>query len=197
MHRDTSACAAARGAVAPSACVRHAPSAGDPMCRRSVRQAVGDGAAVGSFLPLLPVDPAPAFGIFLNGTTLLDDDDNRLIENFPCLHVVSGTESSLAASEKLYKQFGGDVYQSKAPSSPSPISSTSHLFTKSTLNAIGKVRLFRTSLAIGCPCCQSLASLLDAIRLHTIVSLSSNKKKPYAGHRKMVSFKCCKISCTW
>jgi Serine hydrolase (FSH1) len=48
---------------------------------------VGDGAAVASFLPLLPVDPMPAFGIFVHGTTLLDEEE-RLIDAWPSLHIV-------------------------------------------------------------------------------------------------------------
>jgi hypothetical protein len=48
---------------------------------------VGDGAAVASFLPLLPVDPMPAFGIFVHGTTLLDEEES-LIDAWPCLHIV-------------------------------------------------------------------------------------------------------------
>ena len=50
--------------------------------------AVGRGAAVGSFLHLMPVTPMPAFCIFVHGTTLLEDEHERLIEDLPCLHVI-------------------------------------------------------------------------------------------------------------
>ena len=49
--------------------------------------AIGDSAAVASFLPLLPVDPFPSFGIFINGNTLLGEEDT-LLEDWPCLHIV-------------------------------------------------------------------------------------------------------------
>ena len=50
--------------------------------------AVGDGAAVASFLPLLPdVHPMPAFGIFIHSHCLLEEEE-RLLDHWPCLHVV-------------------------------------------------------------------------------------------------------------
>lgn len=49
---------------------------------------VGRGAAVGSFLPLMPVSPMPAFCIFVNGETLLPDEQERLIEDLSCLHIM-------------------------------------------------------------------------------------------------------------
>ena len=50
--------------------------------------AVGAGAAVGSFLPLMPVSPMPAFCIFVNGKSLLKDETERLIDDFACLHII-------------------------------------------------------------------------------------------------------------
>ena len=49
--------------------------------------AVGDSAAVASFLPLLPVDPFPSFGIFINGSSLLEEEE-MLLENWSCLHIL-------------------------------------------------------------------------------------------------------------
>jgi hypothetical protein len=85
--------------------------------------AVGQGAAAASFLPLLPVDPMPAFGIFVHGESILEEEE-RLIEQFPCLHVVGANPEP---SQKLIKQFGGEVHQGGKN------------FNKATVNAIGKV----------------------------------------------------------
>jgi hypothetical protein len=95
--------------------------------------AVGQGVAAASFLPLLPVDPMPAFGIFVHGESILEEEE-RLIEHFPCLHVVGANPER---SEKLIKQFGGEVHQGGKN------------FTKATMNTIGKVSLYQhvTSLS--------------------------------------------------
>ena len=101
--------------------------------------AVGKGAAVGSFLPLLPVTPEPSFCIFINGQSLLQDEQDKLIDNISCLHIVttaaaaattnSTIEDSKTSNELLIQQFGGQVHQQET-----------ERITKSTLNVIGKVR---------------------------------------------------------
>jgi hypothetical protein len=93
--------------------------------------AVGQGVTAALFLPLLPVDPMPAFGIFVHGESILEEEE-RLIEHFPCLHVVGANPAAAAPSEKLIKQFGGEVHQGGKN------------FTKATMNAIGKVRSSNT-----------------------------------------------------
>lgn len=55
--------------------------------------AVGKGAAVGSFLPLMPVSPMPAFCIFVNGETLLEEEQELLVDDLPCLHIVGESAS--------------------------------------------------------------------------------------------------------
>jgi hypothetical protein len=49
--------------------------------------AVGQAASVASFLPLMEVSPRPSFCIFVEGITVLEEDE-LLIEDLPCLHVV-------------------------------------------------------------------------------------------------------------
>ena len=92
--------------------------------------AVGSGAAVGSFLPLMPDLSSPGFCIFVNGETILNDEDNdetkdqRLIDHLPCLHIQAPNPGP--SSRRLYKQFGGTIHPGGSN------------FTKSTINRIGK-----------------------------------------------------------
>jgi hypothetical protein len=94
--------------------------------------AVGQGAAVASFLPLMPVEPMPEFAIFVHGESLLKDESERLMDDFTCLHIVDDSSNPSPSSERLMQQFGGEVHQQGSKN-----------FTKSTLNAIGKVRTGR------------------------------------------------------
>lgn len=49
--------------------------------------AIGKGCAVGSFLPLFGLSPAPSFCIFVHGESILEEQE-RLMDHLPCLHVV-------------------------------------------------------------------------------------------------------------
>jgi hypothetical protein len=50
--------------------------------------AVGQAASVASFLPLMDnLSPQPSFCIFVEGFSLLDEDE-MLVDNLPCLHIV-------------------------------------------------------------------------------------------------------------
>lgn len=49
--------------------------------------AIGKGAAVGSFLPLMGLSPEPSFCCFVHGESLLEETE-RLIDRMPCLHIV-------------------------------------------------------------------------------------------------------------
>lgn len=90
--------------------------------------AVGRGAAVASFLPLLPVSPPPQFMIFVRGETILEETEPLVDEalSASCLHLLSTNPDP--SSEKLARQFGGQVFTG----------ATSN-FTSKTLNVIGKV----------------------------------------------------------
>lgn len=50
--------------------------------------AFGQAASVASFLPLMPVSPLPGFCIFVEGTTILDEQELLMIDPMPCLHIV-------------------------------------------------------------------------------------------------------------
>jgi hypothetical protein len=50
--------------------------------------AIGKGAALGSLLPLMALNPEPSFCCFVHGDSLLEDEEERLIDNLPCLHIV-------------------------------------------------------------------------------------------------------------
>jgi hypothetical protein len=117
--------------------------------------AEGAGAAIASlFLLSSSITPELEFGVFLNGTTLLRDENERLIADWPCLHVVGEYQSSpmyvccsfacrstlkhlscLPAdscpsddTDMLIRQFGGQVRHLDGDS-----------VTKDDLNALGKV----------------------------------------------------------
>jgi hypothetical protein len=49
--------------------------------------AIGKGAAIGSLLPLMALNPEPSFCCFVHGESLLEEEE-RLIDNLPCLHIV-------------------------------------------------------------------------------------------------------------
>jgi hypothetical protein len=55
--------------------------------------AVGQGAAVASFLPMLPVDPTPSFCIFVQGETILEEEE--LLVDIPCLHIVGTSKKNM------------------------------------------------------------------------------------------------------
>jgi hypothetical protein len=91
--------------------------------------AVGQGAAVASFLPLLPVSPPPQLMIFVRGESLLEEAEflvDSALSN-SCLHLMAATPSE--SSERLLQQFGGRVF-----------TGVTRNFTHKTLNVIGKVR---------------------------------------------------------
>lgn len=50
--------------------------------------AFGQGASVASFFPLMAVPPTPGFCIFVEGTTILDEDELLVVDDIPCLHIV-------------------------------------------------------------------------------------------------------------
>jgi hypothetical protein len=50
--------------------------------------AFGQGASVASFLPLMAVSPMPGFCIFVEGTTILDEEELLVVDHIPCLHIV-------------------------------------------------------------------------------------------------------------
>ena len=99
--------------------------------------AIGKGAAIGSFLPLLPVSPVPSFCIFVHGESLLQDEQEKLIDNLSCLHIIDTKEDKLGGGkgEMLIQQFGGQVHEQ-----------TTKKLTKSTLNVMGKVRSIYVAL---------------------------------------------------
>ncbi|KAL3933414.1 MAG: hypothetical protein SGBAC_010412 [Bacillariaceae sp.] len=84
--------------------------------------AIGKGAAVGSFLPLMGLSPEPSFCCFVHGEALLEETE-RLIDSMPCLHIVG---EDPGPSETLFRQFGGEVHLGPKK------------LTKSNLNTIGK-----------------------------------------------------------
>jgi hypothetical protein len=49
--------------------------------------AIGKGAALGSLLPLMALNLEPSFCCFVHGDSLLEEEE-RLIDNLPCLHIV-------------------------------------------------------------------------------------------------------------
>ena len=62
---------------------------------------VGQGAAMASFLPLLgDLNPEPAFSIFVHGLSLLEEEE-RLIDGFPCLHIIGTSEFWLRQDDML------------------------------------------------------------------------------------------------
>jgi Serine hydrolase (FSH1) len=92
--------------------------------------AVGQGASVAALLALLPdMKHRPSFSIFVEGTTVLDDEEELLLnENesvMPCLHIL-GVDPSDSA-QRLVRQFGGEVSSGIQP------------FSNVSLNRIGKV----------------------------------------------------------
>ena len=48
--------------------------------------AIGKGAAVGSFLPLMGLSPEPSFCCFVHGESLLEETEQLI--DMPCLHIV-------------------------------------------------------------------------------------------------------------
>lgn len=90
--------------------------------------AVGQGAAAGAFLPLLPVSPPPQFMIFVRGEALLDEMEPLVDTALSscCLHLMSSTPSE--SSQRLLHQFGGTVY-----------TGMTETFSSKALNIIGKV----------------------------------------------------------
>ncbi|KAL3916592.1 MAG: hypothetical protein SGILL_005108 [Bacillariaceae sp.] len=74
--------------------------------------AVGQSASVASFLPLMEIDPRPSFAIFVEGFSLLEEEE-LLIDNFPCLHIVG--KMPCKESERLVHQFGGEVSAGISP----------------------------------------------------------------------------------
>jgi hypothetical protein len=50
--------------------------------------AFGQGASVASFLPLMAVSPTPGFCIFVDGTTILDEEELLVAHHMPCLHIL-------------------------------------------------------------------------------------------------------------
>ena len=161
--------------------------------------AIGKGAAVGSFLPLLAITPQPSFCIFVNGQSLLGDEQDKLIDNLSCLHIITrrttttGKEEKEAVEEEndsqrlLIKQFGGQVHQQETEK-----------ITKSTLNVIGKVRRVYIS-----PCFfYSYFSLLTCPFLFFLnftwgVSLLFRKRKGYERMLLIVVYYHYRINCIW
>lgn len=89
--------------------------------------AVGQGAAVASFLPLLQISAPPQFLIFVRGETLLEESEllvDRALSN-RCLHLMEKTPSK--SSQLLLEQFGGHV-----------VTGMTQTFTSKILNVIGK-----------------------------------------------------------
>jgi len=84
--------------------------------------AIGKGAAVGSFLPLMGLSPEPSFCCFVHGESLLEETE-QLMDTMPCLHIVG---EDPGPSEALFRQFGGEVHLGGKK------------LTKSVLNIIGK-----------------------------------------------------------
>jgi hypothetical protein len=90
--------------------------------------AVGKGAAVAAFLPLLPLPSTPQFMIFIRGETILDETEllvDDAISN-TCLHMLGVTSDS--SSERLLQQFGGRV-----------VTGVSNPFSNKAMNVMGKV----------------------------------------------------------
>mmetsp|Transcript_7445 Transcript_7445/g.11760 ORF Transcript_7445/g.11760 Transcript_7445/m.11760 type:complete len:405 (+) Transcript_7445:35-1249(+) len=85
--------------------------------------AVGQAASVASFLPLMELAPKPSFCIFVEGISVLEEDE-QLIDNLPCLHIIG--KNPCAATERLVRQFGGEVSAGITPTG------------RAALNRIGK-----------------------------------------------------------
>ena len=87
---------------------------------------IGQGAAIGSLLSLLPdVKPRAKFGIFVQGEALIQEAE-QLVDDWPCLHIVDNDNS---ASGKLIQQFGGAVHSM----------SRDEIYSKKVMNVLGKV----------------------------------------------------------
>ena len=94
---------------------------------------MGQGAAIGSLLSLLPhVKPRAKFGIFVQGEALIQEDE-ELVDamDWSCLHIVDHIRTDAPSSTRLIKQFGGTVHQLDRDCEPG--------YNKKVLNVIGKV----------------------------------------------------------
>lgn len=93
--------------------------------------AVGQAASVALILTLLPnLKVYPSFCIYMEGTTVLDDDEELVLEghqfSMPHLHIVGPKPTE--TTQRLVRQFGGEVLGGVEP------------FSKVALNRVGKVR---------------------------------------------------------
>jgi hypothetical protein len=125
--------------------------------------AVGQAAGVAALLPLLPTQGGvtpPSFMIFVNGTTLLDEEESLTEHlNLPCLHVVDKNaainireDEPLPANawsnptQRLVRQFGGKVVcddessfsTSTSKSTPQSPRSSSRPSSRSFNNHVGR-----------------------------------------------------------
>ena len=107
--------------------------------------AVGQAAGVASFLPLLPSSDGkqqqqPAFIIFVNGGTLLEEEDTLI--DIPCLHIVDNhlmSTPQLESARRLVCQFGGQVVCDESLSPRSTVSPSSAAFN----NHVGRFLVAR------------------------------------------------------
>ncbi|KAI2494717.1 serine hydrolase [Fragilaria crotonensis] len=69
--------------------------------------AVGQGAAVASLLPML--ETGIGFGVFVYGQALLEEDE-PMMANWPCLHIVDELRTTDPATQRLVTQLPGQVH---------------------------------------------------------------------------------------
>ena len=110
---------------------------------------IGQGASIATLLPAL-LEPAMAFGVFVHGKAVLDDQDLQGEESlgptpdWPCLHVVCDRDTKDDSVCRMGRQFPGQVHLSKE-----------RVMGKADFNAVGKVR---TSVSIVL-CCTNHCTL--------------------------------------
>jgi hypothetical protein len=92
---------------------------------------IGQGAAIGSLLSLLPeVKPKAKFGIFVHGQALIQEAEQLVEPDYwSTLHLVNPEKEGTQG--KLVEQFGGTVYS--VPKNA--------VYSKKVLNILGKVRI--------------------------------------------------------
>lgn len=98
---------------------------------------IGQGAAIGSLLSLLPeVKPKPKFGIFVHGQALIQEAEQMVdAEDWSCCHIVD-PDMKEGTENLLIQQFMGEVHSIGKTNTGSDSACS-----KKVLNILGKVRL--------------------------------------------------------
>lgn len=92
---------------------------------------VGQGAAIGSLVSLLPdVKPRAKFGIFIQGEALIQEAEQLVDpDDWSCLHIID-PDVKAGSEGRLIQQFGGSVHNISSKGSDA--------FSKKVLNMVGK-----------------------------------------------------------